>query len=95
VFTLRAVQYPAAIPVSLASLNLIQQTATNFSNGVLALIDRTGSIAETFSGLRKLYENVNIPNKVTDGRQPFPEDQQAFYMDGGVSIEFRQVEVSP
>jgi hypothetical protein len=75
-------------------LNLIQNTATAFSDGVLRFIDQTGSIAQTLSGVRKLYEIINIPNRVVDGRQPFPEDQQAFDMDGGVSIEFQQVAIS-
>lgn len=87
VFTLRAVQYPGSIPLSLASLNLIQQTSATFSYSVLKFFDQTGSIAEQLASVRKLYEIVNIPNRVPDGLDPFPENQQT--LDTGVSIEFK------
>lgn len=87
VFTLRAVQYPASIPISLASLNLIQSTVTSFSHTVISFLDKFGSVAEEFDSVRKLYEITNIRNRVLDGREPFPEDQQKIA--NGVSLEFR------
>jgi hypothetical protein len=87
VFTLRAVQYPTSIPLSLASLNLIRDNANAFSNAVFTLMDETGSIAEQLANVRKLYEIENIPNKVVDGREPFPENQQT--LDKGISVEFK------
>jgi hypothetical protein len=76
-----------AIPLSLASLNLIQKTSASFSSGLLSFLDQTGSIAEQLESVRKLYEIENIPNRVVDGRESFPENQQT--LNNGISVEFR------
>ncbi|KAI0935711.1 hypothetical protein AcW1_000157 [Taiwanofungus camphoratus] len=89
VFSLRAVQHPASIPVTLASLNLIQQTTANFGWTVYRFIDQFGSIAEQLATVRKLYDIVNIPNRIPDGTVPFPEDVQK--VKAGISVEFRNV----
>ncbi|KAJ6569697.1 P-loop containing nucleoside triphosphate hydrolase protein [Mycena sp. CBHHK59/15] len=89
VFTLRAVQYPASIPLSLASLNLITQTTSKFSRTLFDLLNQTETIAERLASIRKVYEVVTIPNVVTDGETPFPEDQQNLRF--GVSVEFRNL----
>ncbi|EPQ61192.1 P-loop containing nucleoside triphosphate hydrolase protein [Gloeophyllum trabeum ATCC 11539] len=88
-FSLRAVQYPASIPLSLASLNLIRETVSNFSYGLLDFVDATGSIGQQLSDIRKLYEVDAIPNKVPDGSEPFPENDKT--LESGVSVEFRNV----
>ncbi|KAJ7480006.1 P-loop containing nucleoside triphosphate hydrolase protein [Mycena galericulata] len=89
VFTLRAVQYPSDIPLSLASLNLITATTSKFSRTLFDLFEQTGSVAENLAGIRKLYETYTIPNVVVDGETPFPEDQQSLKL--GVSVEFKNV----
>ncbi|KAJ6456145.1 P-loop containing nucleoside triphosphate hydrolase protein [Mycena sanguinolenta] len=89
VFTLRAVQYPSDIPVSLASLHLITQTTSKFSRTLFDLFEQTGSVADNLAGIRKLYETYSIPNVVVDGGTPFPEDQQNLGL--GVALEFRNV----
>ncbi|KAF9242363.1 P-loop containing nucleoside triphosphate hydrolase protein [Melanogaster broomeanus] len=89
VFTLRAVQYPASIPISLASLTLINHTANSFSSSLFSLFGESFSLAEQFASVRKLYEISNIPNRVVDGKIPFPENQQT--LNHGISIEFRNV----
>ncbi|KAJ7171705.1 P-loop containing nucleoside triphosphate hydrolase protein [Mycena crocata] len=89
VFTLRAVQYPSDIPLSLASLNLITQTTAQFSRTLFDLFEQSGSVAENLGSIRKLYETYTIPNVVVDGNTPFPEDQQSLNL--GVSVEFRNV----
>ncbi|THH11373.1 hypothetical protein EW145_g713 [Phellinidium pouzarii] len=38
-FTLRAVQYPESIPITLASLHLIQSTVSSFSHSIFAFFD--------------------------------------------------------
>lgn len=86
-FTLRAVQYPSDIPLSLASLNLITQTTSKFSQTLFNLFEETGSVAENLASIRKLYETYTIPNIVVDGPTPFPENQQSLGL--GVSVEFR------
>ena len=92
VFTLKAVQYPASIPVSIASLTLVNQTANTFSSSLFALYGESFSLAEQFGSVRKLYEITNIRNRIVDGNIPFPENHQT--LRHGISIEFRQAEVS-
>ncbi|OBZ79057.1 hypothetical protein A0H81_00110 [Grifola frondosa] len=89
VFTLRAVQYPSSMPVSLASLNLIQQTTMHFTFAVYRLFSQTVSIADQLATVRKLYEVAKIPNRIVDGAMPFPEDAQKLIC--GVALEFRNV----
>ncbi|KAG6816268.1 hypothetical protein H0H87_007349 [Tephrocybe sp. NHM501043] len=89
IFTLRAVQYPASIPVSLTSLNLITQTAAGFTHTLVSLYDNTGSLAQKIADVRRLYEIANIPNRIVDGAEPFPENEQ--YLELGISVEFRNV----
>ncbi|KAF9072247.1 P-loop containing nucleoside triphosphate hydrolase protein [Rhodocollybia butyracea] len=68
VFTLRAVQYPSSIPLSLASLNLITSTTSSFSNTLLKLFIETGSISDNFATIRKMYEMIHIENRIQDGQ---------------------------
>ncbi|KAI6137034.1 P-loop containing nucleoside triphosphate hydrolase protein [Pisolithus sp. B1] len=89
VFTLRAIQYPTSIPISLASLTLITQTANSFSSTLFQLFGESFSLSEQFASVRKLYEISTIPNRVVDGTISFPENQQT--LKHGVSIEFRHV----
>ncbi|KAA1475432.1 HlyB/MsbA family ABC transporter [Dentipellis sp. KUC8613] len=89
VFTLRAVQYPASIPISLVSLNLIQQSSQTFVSTISQFSSQAQSLSEQMANLRKLYEAANIPNKIPDGRMPFPENSQTVH--AGVSLEFRRV----
>ncbi|KIY45697.1 P-loop containing nucleoside triphosphate hydrolase protein [Fistulina hepatica ATCC 64428] len=89
VFTLRAVQYPASIPLSLASLNLITQTTSDFTMTLYRLFEQSGSIVDKITSVRRLYELVNIPNRIEDGTEPYPEDASSLRM--GVSVEFRNV----
>ena len=100
VFTLRAVQQPSSIPLSLASLNLITQTTQSFTYAAFSLVDETGSITDKLGAVRQLYEVTKIPNRVRVKSEkvldqddpklgvPFPEDQS---LELGVSVEFRGV----
>ena len=53
----------------------------------MRFLEQTGSIAEQLTTVRKLYEVINIPNRIPDGDQPFPEDSQKIKF--GISVEFR------
>jgi hypothetical protein len=75
------------IPLSLASLTLINQTSQSFSSTLFSLFGESSSLAEQFADVRKLYQIANVPNKVVDGTEPFPENQQSIR--SGISIEFR------
>ena len=87
VFTLRAVQQPLSIPVSLASLHLVQGVSQSFMGSVKALLERTGSMSNGWSALRQLHEAGNIANIVADGTTPFPENAQSIR--DGIAVEFR------
>ncbi|XP_006454827.1 hypothetical protein AGABI2DRAFT_182792 [Agaricus bisporus var. bisporus H97] len=89
VFTLRAIQYPASIPISLASLNLITQTTQSFTFTLWSLFSETDSFAEKLLTVKRLYEVTNIPNHIVDGKDSFPEDSGDLRL--GLSIEFRNV----
>jgi hypothetical protein len=87
VFTLRAVQQPLSIPVSLASLHLVQRASSSFMGSARALYEQTGNMSDRWSALRQLYEAENIANTVADGTTPFPENQQSIR--DGIAVEFR------
>jgi hypothetical protein len=87
VFSLQAVQKPASIPVSLASLQLVQQAVATFTSRLTQLMGQTESLLGCSEALRKIYEIEHIPNKIVDGTLPFPENEKLLEM--GVSIEFR------
>jgi hypothetical protein len=44
-------------------------------------------MAEQLASVRRLYEIENISNKVVDGREPYPENEQK--LKDGISVEFR------
>ena len=89
IFTLQIVKKPASIPVSLASLHLLQQSISTFAMRMHQISEDVGSISTRLSNLRKLYEAENISNKVEDGITPFPENAQS--IGDGISLEFRYV----
>ncbi|EJF60391.1 hypothetical protein DICSQDRAFT_162011 [Dichomitus squalens LYAD-421 SS1] len=89
VFTLRAIQYPANMPVSLASLHLIQESTMSFISNMHDLLNSTSSVSDQLAAVRKLYEVDKIKNKIADGTVPFPED--ASQIKYGISLEFRNV----
>lgn len=86
-FTLRAVQYPASMPVSLASLQMVQESTSTFAFNMFELMHSTQSFAAQIGEVRKLYEVASVPNKVQDGTVPFPEDSAQIR--SGVALEFR------
>ena len=87
IFTLQVVKKPASIPVSLASLHLLQQSISTFARRMQGISQEVGSVSTYLSKLRKLYDAENIPNKVKDGITPFPENAQSIC--DGISLEFR------
>jgi uncharacterized protein with von Willebrand factor type A (vWA) domain len=85
-FMLNAMRKPATVPLSLASLVLMEHTSnslvsTHFSSYTVF------NLAANFTSLRDLYEFKNVQNKVVDGTERFPENQQS--LSSGISIEFR------
>ncbi|KAJ7583265.1 P-loop containing nucleoside triphosphate hydrolase protein [Mycena floridula] len=89
VFSLRAAQYPATIPTSLVSLNLVTSAAEQFIFTVSNVVNSGSMAANRFITVRRLYECTEIPNKVSDATVPFPENQQT--LKEGISVEFRNV----
>jgi len=86
-YLLRAAEHPASIPVSIASMRLVQETTASFTGAFMGFLNESGSIAERFHKVRQLYEIENIPNSVVDGSISFPEDRQS--VKSGISVEFR------
>lgn len=77
------------ILLSLASFILIEHTSHSFvSNQSFSL---EFSLAKQFANIRMLYEIENVKNKVVDGTESFPEDQQS--LRSGVSVEFRLISI--
>ncbi|KAI0716183.1 P-loop containing nucleoside triphosphate hydrolase protein [Cerioporus squamosus] len=89
VFTFRAAQYPTSIPVSLASLSLVQDAANKFLWSFHSMIYRTRGIEQQLTAVKKVYEVVKIENVVPDGTIPFPEE--ASQVRSGVALEFKNV----
>jgi hypothetical protein len=86
-FALRAVQQPSTIPISLASLHLMEEASDLFMTHVTTLLSQTGNFSEQLLDLRKHFEAGNITNKIADGTTPFPENQQSIR--DGISLELK------
>ena len=86
-FALRAVQQPSTIPISLASLHLMQEASDSFMAHVTTLMSQTGNFSEQLLNLRKHFEAGNITNKIVNGTIPFPENQELIR--DGISLEFK------
>ena len=88
-FTLRTLRNPTSVPVSLASLQLIQQAVQTCEGRISALVYQTSCIHRQLRALRKMYDLEKIALRVPDGATPFPEDSNS--LKEGVEIEFRSV----
>jgi hypothetical protein len=55
-FTLRAVQHPASIPLSLASLPLIMQTTQSFTLTLFSFFEGASFIADKLSSMLDIYQ---------------------------------------
>jgi ABC-type multidrug transport system fused ATPase/permease subunit len=89
VFTFRVLKNPMTTPVSLASLILIKQAFDPSGNTHFLTSEMLFSFARRLSNARQVYEIENIQNKIVDGTEPFPENQQS--LASGISVEFRNV----
>ena len=77
------------MPVSLASLNLLQTSTSHFAFTLWRFFDQTTSITEQLASVRRVYDIATIPNRIQDGTVPFPEDAEKIRH--GVALEFRNV----
>lgn len=75
------------MPISLASLQLMQHASDSLLNHISTLRSNTGEFSDKLLALRRLLEAGNISNKVVDGTTPFPENEQSIR--DGISLEFR------
>ncbi|KAG1845093.1 hypothetical protein DFJ58DRAFT_512399 [Suillus subalutaceus] len=89
IFVLYVVQKSTTILLSLASFILIEYAFRSFMPTKLFSIK---TLAKQFTMVRKLYEIENVENKVVDGVESFPENQQT--LRSGVSVEFRLIGIS-
>lgn len=86
---LRAVHTPSTIPVSLASLKVLQDNASSLSHLSFMVLTETKNLFSNFRAIRDFYEVVNIPNKIVDGSESYPGDSHERGM--GTSVEFKYV----
>jgi hypothetical protein len=91
VFTIRIIQKPSTILLSLLSLIMIQQSSTSFILATLSSPSFGNSLTMALARVRNLYKIENVENKVMDGIEPFPENQQS--LRSGISVEFRLVNI--
>jgi ABC-type multidrug transport system fused ATPase/permease subunit len=89
IFTFRVLKSPMTTPISLASLMLIKHAFHSFNHADLSLSDMISVLATNLCDIRNLYETECMQNKVVDGTEPFPENQQS--LRSGISVEFRNV----
>lgn len=73
--------------MNLASLALIQSTISSFTSSIEDFFEKLGSISDYFASIRVIYEISNIPNRVKDGTEPYPENNRT--LSSGIAIEFR------
>jgi hypothetical protein len=88
IFTLGVVQKPMTFLLSLASFILVEYTSRSFISSQFSSLEEF-SLARQFANIRNLYEVENVENKVVDGIESFPENQQT--LRSGVSVEFRLI----
>ncbi|KAG1889212.1 P-loop containing nucleoside triphosphate hydrolase protein [Suillus subluteus] len=88
VFTMYIIQKPRTILLSLVSLMMIQRTPLRFILAYSLPFEKS-SLVTAFVSARNLYEIENAQNKVVDGIEPFPDNQQS--LRSGISVVFRNV----
>ncbi|KAG1809947.1 P-loop containing nucleoside triphosphate hydrolase protein [Suillus plorans] len=87
-FMLRAVRRPTTISSSFMSLVLVEHTFNSFISTHLSPY-RIFGLVRMITDVRNIYELKNVQNKVVDGTEQFPENQQS--LSNGISVEFRNV----
>lgn len=88
VLILRVIQKPMTMPLTLASLFLVNFTSHSLIFNNFSPYAR-GNLVNELADVRALYEIKNVQNKVVDGREPFPENKQS--LGSGISVEFRLI----
>ncbi|KAG9033038.1 hypothetical protein FRB95_000623 [Tulasnella sp. JGI-2019a] len=88
----RAITNPETTP--LTSIALSQQTSQAMSWTFWRLLNGTGSVYESFTKLKLLYEMDNIENVIKDGAVSYPRvtgSEEKILPGGGMNIEFKDV----
>lgn len=73
---------PSHIPVSLATLQLVQAQARTFAGLIERLVSNSGSLKSQITKVKELYDLDRLPNLVKDGYKDLKPGGK------GVSIEF-------
>ncbi|KAG1908605.1 P-loop containing nucleoside triphosphate hydrolase protein [Suillus fuscotomentosus] len=87
-FILSVARRPTTVLLSFVSFVLIEQTSNSFISTPL-LSYTVSDLATIFANVRHLYQFKNVQNKVVDGTERFPGNQQS--LSSGISVEFRNV----
>lgn len=86
---LKVVNSPSAAPLSLATLQLVNSAMASLTQTAYVLGNNIDHISEQVERIRVFYATLDLQNKIPDGSEPFPENQQDIAM--GISVEFRNV----
>ena len=80
-FAVKALQTPSNIPLSIATLTLIQRQTEQFSHALFGFLDNRVSVSAQVAMVKDLYDMDQLENKVKDGYKTIPDVE-------GVSVEF-------
>ena len=83
---LRAIRTPLSIPVSMASLNVVEQSTSSFLQQFMRMRFELYRLTRSMRSIRTLYEVEEISNSLSDGKIPYPENTQSLRT--GISVEF-------
>lgn len=83
---LRAIHTPVSVPVSMASLNVVEESTSSFFQQFTELHFEMYEFSASMRTLRVLYEIEAVDNIIADGKVPYPENAQS--LRSGISVEF-------
>lgn len=79
-----SVHSPSTIPLSLATITLVQQTTHRFASKVEQLANLSDGLADEIMNFRNLFELVDMKTDVVSGKVPYESG-----VGKGMKVEFR------
>ena len=73
---MHAARTPERWAESLASLHLVQTTATGFAFSVFSVIQTSRNMDYQLRSIRQIYKLGTIPNMIPDGTLAFPQNPE-------------------
>ncbi|VDC06143.1 unnamed protein product [Peniophora sp. CBMAI 1063] len=88
-FMLRAIRTPLIVPVSMASLNMVEQSTSSFMESLVNIRNGYHEFANNLKTVKMLYELEELEPTISDGKHPYPENAQS--LRSGIAVEFCDV----